>query len=619
MQEEEEEFFQIQGGISYDYYFIYKDKEYPFNYDFFKSYSKYFKEHQTEIEHDKGIPLIDKQYEGYIQITDKIIDTFIKYVQRERICITKENVSILNYLENKYKIDLLTEITEKYIQKHQNNLVIDLLLIHQNDETFETEMYERILSNHLLEHINDSRLLDLNFPILYRILEEYSVKEIDQNDIIEFCFKCLDKFGRKASILFKNVDFQHSKTEYLDLLTTKYSNIFDFHFINSEYMKTIYENQNKFYLELKESEKKNEELKQKFEQLKSYFEEQDKSMKDEIKQLKILFKEQNKLIKEELEQIKAKYNENEEKMQREIEELKEKNIKIEKLFEYQKEVTKSFFYGTYSNIQIDTFNCMEPNIKVLFFKELVSDQQIFLIDEMKPESRYFIFNQLELKKQLEIFKKFNKAIQLSIFNQMENKKDFFAQLDVEGRISILNLLEQKEQINLFNQLENEQQLNLIKNQNSILHLSLFNIIMNKLDLSSQISLLNQFENEKQRLLFNQLEGPTQVSLFHKANFYNFIVQNQIDDLLDYLARQYEICKQTSNNNNPSFIFIPSIKNQIACQNAKQNKYPNVIIHWDMVKFMYENKKLNITEIRNDLSSFNEIYFAIQYPSQQHHI
>ena len=73
---------------------------------------------------------------------------------------------------------------------------------------------------------------------------------------MEFLFKCLKKFGRPASVLFEKVKFGNENSEYLrTLLSDEYSSIFDFHFINSEYLKTFYDIQNDII-------KKNEQLKQ---------------------------------------------------------------------------------------------------------------------------------------------------------------------------------------------------------------------------------------------------------------------------------------------------------------------------------------------------------------------
>lgn len=256
MQEVGEEFYQIQGELPYSYYFAYKDKKYPFILDLFKGYSNYFLQNETEIDQSKIIRLIDEHEEQILKINDDIINTFIKFVHRERICISKENVSTLNYLGRKYSITQLIEVTTDFINKHQKELVVDLLLIHQYDMLSETTTtYENILSNNLLDHINDERLLQLSFPILYRILSKYEENKSEENEnekerekIFEFYFKCLDKFGRESSILFKNVDFKYLKSDYLNLLMTKYSKIFDFHFINSEYLKSIYDEQNSLFL-----------------------------------------------------------------------------------------------------------------------------------------------------------------------------------------------------------------------------------------------------------------------------------------------------------------------------------------------------------------------------------
>ena len=224
----EEEFIQIQGDLPFCYNFIYRDKKYPFNFDLFVGYSKFFLNNRTELQDIKNIQLIDEEAEGNIELSEQVINTFIKFVHRQQ----------------------LITFTEKYMVKHRNEIVIELLQIHQNNTKFDTKTYEEIISDHFLDHISDIRLLQLNFPIIYRISKRYEEQKKNnksdnhENEVIEFYFKCLDQFGRQASILFEEVDFEKSSTEFLNRLINKYSTVFDFHYINEGFIKRIYERQN---------------------------------------------------------------------------------------------------------------------------------------------------------------------------------------------------------------------------------------------------------------------------------------------------------------------------------------------------------------------------------------
>lgn len=323
--ESKEEFYQIQGDAPYTYYFIYKNKKYPIIFDLFKGYSNYFQSNEAEIEHSRIIPLINKEEDQFLEIDDKTIDTFIKFVHRERVGISNENVTILNYLAQKYEIEPLIEVTNEFIKKHRREVVIDYLLINQKNTIIDTSTYENILSNHLLEYMHDDRLLLLKFPVLYRILakyEEMRPKTEQKNDeyeaVVEFYMKCLDKFGREASILFKNVDFQYLKNDYVNLLTTKYSTIFDFHFINSSCMKNIYEEQNSIYLQIDE--------------MKKYF----------IKEFETIKKENKK------------HEETEEQLRQEIISLKAQIKIIEESNSYEKTINRATFESLFPGFQTST-------------------------------------------------------------------------------------------------------------------------------------------------------------------------------------------------------------------------------------------------------------------------
>ncbi|KAK8892325.1 hypothetical protein M9Y10_029551 [Tritrichomonas musculus] len=172
MQGGEEEFYQIQDDLPYTYYFTYKNKKYPINFDLFKGYSQYFLRNEMEIEHDKDIPLIDEDEMKYLEIDEKTIDTFIKFVHRERVGISKENVTILNYLGRKYEIERLIDVTAEYINKHRREVVVEFILTYQYNTIYDKQTYENIISNHLLEYMHDDRLLLFKFPVLYWILNK---------------------------------------------------------------------------------------------------------------------------------------------------------------------------------------------------------------------------------------------------------------------------------------------------------------------------------------------------------------------------------------------------------------------------------------------------------------
>lgn len=49
-------------------------------------------------------------------------------------------------------------------------------------------------------------------------------------------FKCLDKYGKEASILFSNLNFENQRIDIYSKLVNKYSNVFDFNFIDPKFL-----------------------------------------------------------------------------------------------------------------------------------------------------------------------------------------------------------------------------------------------------------------------------------------------------------------------------------------------------------------------------------------------
>ena len=58
----------------------------------------------------------------------------------------------------------------------------------------------------------------------------------NQNQFIEFLFKCLDKHERKASILFTKLDLENGRVDLISRLLNDYSDVFDFEMVNPKFM-----------------------------------------------------------------------------------------------------------------------------------------------------------------------------------------------------------------------------------------------------------------------------------------------------------------------------------------------------------------------------------------------
>lgn len=197
---DQQNYVQITGGIPDTHYFVYKNKHYPIKFDFFKYYSDYFSQNQIEIQSNKNINIIDESEDEYIELNDEIIQDFINYIQGQKILIDNKNVISLNFLSKKYIVPPLIKFTEEYISSHHQELILPILTIHINDSEFDKSTYENILAKNFLQYVEDDLLLKFDVNSIYRILTKYrlqnSSKELDEK-IIDFLFKCLDKYGCK--------------------------------------------------------------------------------------------------------------------------------------------------------------------------------------------------------------------------------------------------------------------------------------------------------------------------------------------------------------------------------------------------------------------------------------
>ncbi|KAK8845144.1 hypothetical protein M9Y10_021326 [Tritrichomonas musculus] len=389
--------------------FIYKSIEYPFNLDIFMLFSKYMKKNENEFKSQKKIKLIydnDKT-----DFPEHSINSFIDFCQFiSPIPINDQNVTHMYYLAMKYEVESLINETIIYMKNSKVKYALDIILYNQNIEVFDKGLYEDIISENLEKFIDDDKLLNIDLVTIHRIFSRYKLihKDLDVNDemeekIIELKFKCLDKYGISASVLFNDVDFSKIKADYLNRLLTKYSDKFDFHYINSNLMKNIYEIQNdhiknmnlnieknknimnaikketqlvfehmkddfnKIKMEFDQMkaenikmQKQNEQMKNEFNQMKAenkQMQKQNEQMKNEIDQMKaenIEMQNQNEQLENEFNQMKTEKEQMQkqnEQMKNEIDQIKATNIQIKKEFNEYKNKVESSLKQVKENIQ----------------------------------------------------------------------------------------------------------------------------------------------------------------------------------------------------------------------------------------------------------------------------
>lgn len=226
-------------------YFVYQNKKYPINFDSLKNNCTYFYQNRKEFRDVVNINLINED-EKEIQLTEESIKSFISICQNEDCQISLSSVIPLQYLAYKFDFPELKEITDNFVTKHSKELLFEKLLFNnkenQNDDQhfFNTINEEQYLSNHLNEYVDKKEMLLLRIPVAYRVLNQYLKNKNNKVDkkMIDFLFNYLDKHGRKASILFSDIDFEKEQVNVIHRLITEYKDKFDFNFINETLAKT---------------------------------------------------------------------------------------------------------------------------------------------------------------------------------------------------------------------------------------------------------------------------------------------------------------------------------------------------------------------------------------------
>lgn len=72
--------------------FVYKNKEFPIKYDFFRISSKLFSNNQIKVQENQKINLIDEESGESHFNSDESIQNFINFVHHQNIYLNNDNV-----------------------------------------------------------------------------------------------------------------------------------------------------------------------------------------------------------------------------------------------------------------------------------------------------------------------------------------------------------------------------------------------------------------------------------------------------------------------------------------------------------------------------------------------
>ena len=373
-------------------YFILDNQKYPIDFDLLKKNCNYFYRNRRQFKFIDEINILNNSYESSLNISEETIQVFILSCRNEPCQIHLSNLIPLQYLSFKFEFTQLIKITEQFIEEHSNELIFHSILfklkLQQKDDRntedeenneeltslfFDTRKEEEIIATHLEKFIENDEMLLLPISVLDRIFNKYTNKNknIEANRFIDFFFRCLDKYGKSASILFSYFDFKEMRIEVMTRLIDNYSDRFDFNMINSTLVKTTTDltsemakqkEEYSFLLNsIKEQFVKNEnqleqimkekvEMKTQFEEREKIFEEQCESMKKQeeeiekqicrLKEEEEKSKQREKLFYEQMKKEEEKLNQREKLFQEQMKKEEEKSNQREKLFMKQMRIEK---------------------------------------------------------------------------------------------------------------------------------------------------------------------------------------------------------------------------------------------------------------------------------------
>lgn len=381
-------------------YFVYRNKKFAFNYDLLKQNSITFYENRQIYKNVQFINILSDDEENAINISDDVIETFIECCQNQQFQINISNIMPLQYLAYKFKVTQLIDISDKYLASNWENLVLQSMLFKSqlsenlckdiddfHEKFYDTTREEDYLSSNINKFIEQDQLLSFSIPVLYRIFQKLE-NDINIEKVINFLFKCLDKFGKEASILFLNIDFKQQKNKVINTLLNDYKDVFDFNMINQ----TLFQTTSNLTSEVAQLR---EEYEHNLSQMKSFFEEQRKEFiqikRDNLEMTKkneLIMKEKEEMLKSQLNEMKCEMKNQHDYYESEFQKLKEKHEEAINHSNFNK-----YMQITRILISLEKFKDFPDDLKDFVIKEIIQEQLI----KINNENNTFISHVLLLK------------------------------------------------------------------------------------------------------------------------------------------------------------------------------------------------------------------------------
>lgn len=285
---------------------IYKKEKIPVDYELLARSSKYFYDKKESYKNIENIEISE-----YFEINIESFKQFISCCQNEFIKIDNINVFPLYQLSVIYQVPELKQLTLNYIKSYQKDLIFQTIAFlkkvqnHNYNLDFDLKSEEEFIANDFFQYVDNKEMFSLPIDVLYSILNNYNINinnlnSEEQDKMVDFLFKCLDKKGKQASVLFLNLDLKNQRIDLLTKLVHHYKDIFDFNMINSTLnINSIYESMNNLSALKIEYSKK-------FDELNNQMNIKNQELNDKISDLTDLINSQQKQIKSLEEQLKQK-------------------------------------------------------------------------------------------------------------------------------------------------------------------------------------------------------------------------------------------------------------------------------------------------------------------------
>ena len=272
-------------------------------------------------------------------------------------------------------------------------------------------------------------------------------------------------------------------------------------------------------------------------------------------------------------------------------------------------------HGLESSILLTTIEHSEENLEyikqnvnkyknIVKYPEFQSILVEYLIQDNQRSKENYDKKIEKIQKKLQT--ELNKSI--SYFQQEFNKATLYTNQEIR-KIKEIEINQQKQKMKEQEKSikNNDYSINELKQQIKQLKEKIFNIS------SSQL-----FYNNNDLESFNKLDGDSQALIMAKISLNNTNENiKTVSNILSYLSKEKEKLNYQNGFNNSSFIFIQTQDMNINLTSI--HTIDKIFIKYDAIEMLYNNKSFQSKEFTTLIKNLNNVYFEIQYPSNNYRL